>query len=433
MGLLDWLSDGLGGFGSDGATGTQLPPGVVGAPPPVQMTGTDAPNLADPATQAMGGGQGAPPLAPPNPNIEAMPGGQGGMMPPLNPATEAMPGGQGGPPGLGQPVPLPAPRPPGADNGALPPNAAPAIGGPDTAAALESYNKAGGRGLMPTDNGGAGTSKGILESAMGLSPERAQRMRGSLAAGLKAAGENAHKPGLAALAGSAGSAMEGGQKRDDKQYDQKISALSSAIKAKSAGDEAGYKTNYLKYLNEKLAADTDKASGGGKAGKSGAWQKPDSQKFIDASNAMNKDRDIIASQKVLEAALKNGDPKAIAKAQADHAAITAQKKGEYLTGVGLDPKQIEFNMKNPPGTPTNPHKVTSQQDFNTYVKPGQAYINPKDGKTYIRKEGGDDKGGGEAAPAASKPGPVDPMRPERGTSGNPPMPTSPGSSSDDED
>lgn len=274
----------------------------------------------------------------------------------------------------------------------------------------------GGEQLAPQGSGGTmdqALSQGILGRALGLSPETSKRFGSSLAAGLKSVGENYKKPGLAAMAGSAGSAMEGGNKRDDTAYDQKLKSLQQAVAARAKDDEAGYKTSYIKYLNNKQRSEEAAAASGG--GKSGAWNKPDSQKFIDAMNAMSGDRRIVASQKELEQAIKDGDQKRIAQLRGVHDKLTDQVRLEYLTGVGLDPKQIETNMKNPPGSQQNPFKINSRQDFDRYVKPGQMYINPKDGKVYIRNgEGGVPvDGASSATPSVSAP--MNPMNPGAGT------------------
>ena len=232
--------------------------------------------------------------------------------------------------------------------------------------------------------------KASLAQALGISPERESRLRSSLAAGLKSVGENYKKPGLAAFAGSAGSAMEGEQKREDTTYDQKIKALQQAVTAKAKNDDKSYKDNYLKYLNRE------------DRGKSGAWNKPDSQRFIDAMNALSSDRDIVAAQKTLDQALKDGDPKKVAAAQAAHQKLTQEKQAFYLSGVNLNPKQIALNMKIAPGTPPkmgpdgkmipdsgNPHTVRSMEEFNQYVKPGEAYIDPRSGRILIRRKDGE--------------------------------------------
>lgn len=360
MGLLDWLTSSI---GSDLSPIT--PPSVErpGMPPPLPPGGNTI--TATPLRQP-------PPGSPELGNMDPM--AAGGTSP--TDTMDPMGAGYGPPPTPAPPVPLPQPRPPGApapnanpDPAALPPNARPlSLASPPQMSP----------GLGQPQGGG------ILAQALGISPERESRLRSSLAAGLKSVGENYKKPGLAAFAGSAGSAMEGEQKREDTTYDQKIKALQQAVAAKAKNDDKSYKDNYLKYLNRE------------DRGKSGAWNKPDSQRFIDAMNALSSDRDIVAAQKTLDQALKDGDPKKVAAAQAAHQKLTQEKQAFYLSGVNLDPKQIEFNIKTPPGTPPtigadgkmaggNPHKIMSEADFDRYVKPGQAYINPRDGKVYIRK------------------------------------------------
>jgi hypothetical protein len=249
-----------------------------------------------------------------------------------------------------------------------------------------------------------------LGRALGITPDmagqRGKEMFAGLAKGLKSVGDNWNKPALAAFASSAGAAMEGNTERSDKTYDQKIKALQQAVAAQSAGDKAEYNKQYAAYLGAKLKNDTDNMA---KGGKSGAWNKPDSQKFIDAQHALANDPEIKASQKLLEQSAKTGTPDEIAAAQAKHTALIQQKQGMYLAGVGLSPQAVADMAKNPPGTQGNPVKgITSQQDFDAYVKPGQAYVNPRDGKVYIRK-GGDTKGDAEsAAPAGPTSAPAAP-------------------------
>jgi hypothetical protein len=76
--------------------------------------------------------------------------------------------------------------------------------------------------------------------------------------------------------------------------------------------------------------------------------------------------------------------------------------------VGLNPAQIQANIQNPPGTMQNPHVIVgdenaAREQFDTYVKPGQAYRNPRDGKIYIRKVGDhmDDDAPDTAVPASA--------------------------------
>jgi hypothetical protein len=246
---------------------------------------------------------------------------------------------------------------------------------------------------------------GLLGRAFGLDANRERSVKGALGAGLKSVGENWNKPGLAAFAGSAGAGIEGGQTATDKGYDQRIKALTLAVSAQSAGDKAAYNKNYAAYLSGKLKNDSEKAT---PDAKKGAWNKPDSQKFIDAQIALARDPEIHASQKMLEGLQKSSDPgdPNLQKAVAAHTALIAQKQKMYLSGVGLNPDQVAKNMANPPGTPQNPHVVTSKEDFDTYVKPGQAYKNPADGKIYIRKDPAATPAGGGASSAPEAPGPA---------------------------
>lgn len=402
MGLLDWLTDGI---GSDMGTAkpSALPPSISPGGWDNAMSFSSKP-LLDPEPQGMPQG------------VEAMPGGQGGPAPaPMPQGIEAMPGGPGGPGGPAPSgVPLPKPRPPQAPQ--LPPTDVSAASRPPPGPPMSLTPPGGGEQLAPQGSGGTmdqALSQGILGRALGLSPETSKRFGSSLAAGLKSVGENYKKPGLAAMAGSAGSAMEGGNKRDDTAYDQKLKSLQQAVAARAKDDEAGYKTSYIKYLNNKQRSEEAAAASGG--GKSGAWNKPDSQKFIDAMNAMSGDRRIVASQKELEQAIKDGDQKRIAQLRGVHDKLTDQVRLEYLTGVGLDPKQIEANMKNPPGSQQNPFKINSRQDFDRYVKPGQAYVNPKDGKVYIRNGEGGVPVDGASSATPGVPAPMNPMNPGAGT------------------
>ena len=141
-----------------------------------------------------------------------------------------------------------------------------------------------------------------------------------------------------------------------------------------------------------------------------------------------------ASQKLLEQTAKTGEPADVAKAQAAHSALIQSKEAKYLSGVGLDPQQIAKNMATPPGTPPsknpdgsrspgNPHIIQTQEQFDSYVKPGQAYIvpyGPHKGEVYIRNGGGA-KGGdsGGAAPTSPPAAPGPPPSPMGGDSGAP--------------
>ncbi len=444
-GLLDWLT-GSGGGPGGGTPMSPMPPSLMGLMDPMgNPTGqmepapTPAPAPTGPMPPPMPPGMDAASLVPPpaGPVPISRPDA-----PPMDPMTEGgLPGVQGAGPAPAPPLPMPRPD---AANGPLPPGTPPppvSLSPTDASAAMRSYTAAGGgrdvSGTLAPESGGP-QAQGMIARALGLSPEVENRAKRGLAAGLKAAGNSSGKSPFQALTSGAGAAMEGENTSDDNEYNKKLKYLTAAVADKAAGNKEGYNNNYLKYLNAKLKSDQDKASGG--SGKSGAWNKPDSQKFLDAQRAVSQDPDIKASQKVLESVLKTGSQADVAKAQADHAKLVADKQGQYVTAVGLDPAKIAFNQKTPPGTPPtkgpdgktiggNPHIVTSKADFDTYVKPGQAYINPKDNKVYIRK-GGDNKSGADS-PAAAPATPATPPLPP----GLPPMmpgQSLPTSSDDDE-
>jgi hypothetical protein len=395
-GLLDWLTDGIGSqMGSSSA-------------PMVNATN----NYASPGSAPLSPDElpsGAPP-APPTPAVPAAPS------PPVNPATTDLSGGmQGG--GPAPAVPLPQPRP-AAANGpppgvALPPAAAPAAGAPMqiTPPAPNPDSSPAAPPVTPYRLG----DQTALGRALGINPNdpNNNNFRSAMAGlgeGLTAAGNSKGKSAGQAFASGAGGAITGASKQDNTAYDQRLKSLTLAVQAQSANDKAAYNKNYAEYLKGKLASDDAKAAGG----KSGSWNKPDSQKFIDAQNAMAKDPDIRASQKILEAVVAGGNgplnqPR-IDAAQAAHTALVQQKQKMYLAGVGLNPAQIQANIQNPPGTTQNPHIIVgdekaAREQFDTYVKPGQAYKNPRDGKIYIRKVGDhmDDDAPDQQASAASSP------------------------------
>lgn len=387
MGLLDWLTDGIGSSMGQDATGTggmlpqttpDMPPPPPGGAPPPMMPQAPPPPPTPPLDFQRP--EFKPPSGPGDPMTSDIGAGmQPGTMPPP-------------PPG----VPLPAPRPqmpasPPPPTGAMPPP--PPTGAVPGQPLSLAPGSPGASAPAPMDG------QNPLQRSMGggMDPNKMRGLLGAVAGGFKAAGNSAGKSPGQAFASGVGEGLEGGQKASDTGYDQRLKSLQLAVQAQKAGDTAAYNKNYAEYLKGKLESDTAKATPGAKS----AWNKPDSQKFIDAQNALSKDPEVHASAKLLEQLSKSADEATIAKATATHNALIQQKQGMYLTGVGLNAQQIQQNMKTPPGSPENPHQVMSKQDFETYVKPGQAYKNPSDGKVYIRKGGG--KGGDKEAPAAAAP------------------------------
>lgn len=373
MGLLDWLTEGLGsgaGLGNDSMNAGMQPPMP---PPPLPMGG-------DP--MAAGG------ITPNGPGLPPPPDPTGGVAPP--------------------PIPLPTARPPEApqlaDAGAgVPPPVPPAGAGmPPAPPSLP------GAPMSLAPPGGAAENPMLRSLGGPATPEMAARanatrgMIGGIGAALTAAGNSAGKSPGQAFFGGAGAGMEGGQKATDKGYDQRLKSLQLAVAAQAQGDKAGYNKNYADYLSAKLKSDTDKVAGG----KSNAWNKPDSQKFIDAQRSVSQDPQVDAANKML--VKMDPSDKAFPAAKAEFDALVAKKQQQTYAVMQLSPQTIAAMNGNPPGTPQNPHVVMNKQDFETYVKPGQAYKNPADGKIYVRKGTGQGKDAEAPAEQAAPSAPVAP-------------------------
>jgi len=386
-GLLDWLTEGLSGGGMGGETGmgasgmdAMTPPPT----PPVPMGMKDSPLMAPAPPPGMPPVQGLDNAGPSQP--------QGfGDAPPL-------------PPGAGAPPPpIPTPRPPDLGPGGQPPMPP---SGPMTPGEgqniVNSYEKAGGTAFAPPDD-----KNPLLRSLGspagpggpgGMDQNKMRGVMGAIGAGLTAAGNSAGKSPFQALTSGAGAGLEGGQKGQDKGYDQRIKSLQLAVSATAQGDKAAANKNYAEYLSAKLKHDTDKMSGGGK---NGAWNKPDSQKYIDAQRSVSQDPQVDAANKML-VKMDPSDP-GFPKAKAEFDALVEKKQQQTYAVMQLSPQTIAAMNGNPPGTPKNPHVIMNKQDFDTYVKPGQAYKNPADGKIYVRKGTGQGKDTEAPAEQASSP------------------------------
>lgn len=446
MGLLDWLTSDLGGLGgggmppglSDGGMapqgpGDMMPPSMP--MPPVQQIGedTNVPNFnmgQMPIRPPEAEGMPAPPALgsmQPNPMSDGLslpPGlGKPGMPMGTDPMTAGgpMPNGPGLPP-----PPLPQPRPvQAAGPAALPPNAAPTGGagmppGPpmDIAGAVDSYRKAGGNFAPPGGEGGS-TGRTILGRALGLDANRESQISGSLAAGLKAAGDNAHKPGLAAFAGSMGAGLEGGKKADDKTTEQQDKYLQRAIAAKREGNQAEYQKNYLRYQIEatkaKLEATKEKA-----AGKDSVMNSPE-QLYLRAIGATNQDGGLkILANKVREAQKLGPDSKEAKAAQAEYDTAFAKVRDQHLGTLGVDPSKIKGLESKPGFSDKTPFKdfpkdpAAAQKAFDALPE-GAYFINPKDGRLLTKKSAGGQQGAAPGQPqqtsALSPPMPPMPMDP----------------------
>ncbi len=346
MGLLDWLTD-LGGSGA----GTDFPTGnpVSGAPTMPQPTQPVQPPAPTPAP--------APAPAPMPQPTQPMPpaqqtGADGVPMPQPRPAMAPLPS-----PTTIAPAPQPGPMQPQ-------PTTSPAAPGMPTSA--------------PTN---PGQGRGFLGQAFGLPSSDEKNMLGSLGAGLSSVGQNWNKPGLAAFAGSAGAAIEGGTKAEEKRVDEMLKLISEKRKA---GDESSATSlAQVKLETAKLQLQNLKAGNG----KGTAWNKPPQQLYQDAMRLAQNDPDVKAGEKKLEQIIKDGNPAEVAKAQAEQAALVAAARDKHLVGVGLSPQSAAAIEKTPGLTQANPHPQNSYtpQNFESVVKPGQFYIDEK-GQTRVRRQ-----------------------------------------------
>ncbi|MET4187626.1 hypothetical protein ABIB86_000425 [Bradyrhizobium sp. JR1.7] len=426
MGLLDWITDGGGSLFSGDASTPPMPPNIgSGASPddlnggvsamqpgsrppmpPMQQTGADAAPLPPPPGQGMPqvnqmgdptgapniGSPGAPPPPPlPDPSTQPDPtAGQGQARMPPPPMPQARPAGAT-PPAPGAIPPPPPEQPPGP-----PMNIAPTQGAMPPPPAQS--------GFAPPDMQGR---KGIL-GAFGVDDQSANRMRGALGAGLKAAGNSAGKSPMQALASGAGEGLEGGDKSSDKNNDTTLKYLSAAINAQKAGDTATYNMNYTKYLAAKLKQDTDKVASSGK-------NDPNSL-YLAAGRLTNSDPSLKGYNDAIRAARANGDTAGLAKAQAD----LDKAKGDIMNGhlgrLGLSPQQAQQAAQQPGMTVGNAIDAgkmgITSKNIAEKLQPGQYYRNPKDGQIY-QFNGGPAKGSTPDKP--TDPEPRDPNKPERGT------------------
>lgn len=421
MGFLDWLTEGIGsdmgggtptqpGPGSQmggmdpmgNPTGQSMPlptpaPAPTQAMPPPQQLGTDAPSL-DPMVNDIGGGMqgGSPPP------------------PPINPATSDIAGGmQGGSPPL-PPVPMPAPRPPGANApppmpppgaappGPLPPGPPQPLSPQDAGGIAQSYQNAGGNLAPPAAPAAPAGASGFIGRALGLDANREASLRGSLGAGLKAAGENANKPGLAALAGSAGSAIEGGKAANDKGIDQQSKYLNDAIKAQQAGD-----TGKLNVARTRLALAQAKAAETGKDTKASVMNSPE-QLYLRGLGAVNQSQQVKASAAQLKQLQAQNDPdspvvKAAIKAHND---LIENTKKQVFATLGVSEKDATEMGKKPGFSSDNPVPSAglTKEKFDA-LPPGAYFINPKDNRLLIKQP----PTGASPTPQAQSPTPASPV------------------------
>lgn len=450
MGLLDWLNDAIGSSsppeGAIVSGGNPMQPGMppmdwnpgagqfqqrrhvpprpTAPMPPVQMTGMDVPLPpgGDPMTADMMPGQYPRAGDPMTADAAAAPGRQpyppagdpmtAGGLPPLPPTGDPMTAGGVMPGGPGLP-----PMPPGGKrvpvyggNPGQPPGQPMSLA-PD---AIDSYRRAGGT-MMDTgrpDIGGA-QARTIIGRALGLDPNREATLASSLGAGLKSVGDNYTKPGLAALSGSAGSAMQGGEGREDKITDQQGRVIDRVTRAKAEDRLArsGTITDELNRARTNLATEQTKmARAGGKDSVMNSQQ----QLYLRAMGLVNNDPEVKLAKSAYDQAIKVGDansPEVKAAKKAHEDLVAAKTKG-HLGALGVDPKIADKLGKQPGMSQDHPMPTSGMTQQQLDALPPGTWVAGPNGKPLQKKApAAAGAGANQPAPAQSTTPAVQPPLP----------------------
>jgi hypothetical protein len=271
---------------------------------------------------------------------------------------------------------------------------------------------------------------GPLGRVLGLDANRASELGGSLASGLKSVGDNWNKPGLAAFSGSAGSALEGGNKAGEKNIEQQQKYLTQAIAATKAGDEKALSiaSTRLKLAQAKAAEDGDpeksaltvartreatararKLDAEASGSKASVVNSPE-QLYLRAIGATNSDGKLSLLKNAYIQASKDGQQDTPAAKAAKNAYETAydETRDAHLKTLGVDPKiaskigkQAGFSADNP-----IPKEGLTKEKFDQ-LPVGAYFVNPKDGRLLIKQP----PAGANPPPAASSPTPAAPPVP----------------------
>jgi hypothetical protein len=243
-------------------------------------------------------------------------------------------------------------------------------------------------------------NRGIME-ALG-SPEN----MASLASGLKAVGNNWNKPGLAAFAGTAGSAMEGGQKkgeqedqdqmkRNQQQFQQTSTAFNDMLKAQASGNANKINDARANYFNARAQQMVNGGTG------SNAWQNTPYGRAVQVEQQVSK----FGQQR--ETTLReqwkiNGTPKAqqdadLAKLETEKDAMRGKLGQQFglsggqvkaIANTGTEPPTVKgADGKDAPNPNFNPFDVRTMnvEQFRAQVPMG-AYYRDTDGKVYKRTQ-----------------------------------------------
>lgn len=409
MGLLDWLTEGVGSDmgGSSMGSGYKPEPPM----PPVQMTGTDAPPLPDPMKSDIAGGmQGAGPQPYPQGgdpvNDPTLPrggdpmndptyrvGGDPMQAPPYSVGGDPMTAGGAPPNGPGLPpemmlkssvkrISVPTPLMP-QSGGALPPplSLAPANPGP---AAMEGQT--------------------ALGRALGIGPKQGgnimREFGGGLGKGLTAAAAAAHQPGLAAFAAGAGGAMTGSEETRKGINEEQNKYLTRAIAFAQAGNTAAANAA----LTDLRKAQTQQIKDGkdSKSDKASVMNSTE-QLYLRGLGAVNQNPQIKASAAQLKAIQSQfgADSKEAKAAMTAHNSLIEAEKKRVLGNLGINEKDAAKLGEKPGFSDQNPVKsfpkdpAAAQKAYDA-LPDGAFFINPKDGQLRIKQSK-------TAAPAGANP------------------------------
>lgn len=207
--------------------------------------------------------------------------------------------------------------------------------------------------------------------------------RASLAAGLKAAGANAHKGAGAAFLGSAGAALEGGDKSAQTRFDQDFkvrkqafdessTAFRNMITAAQEKNSEGYRQAQIKYLEERA-----KALATGK--QSNAWQNTPYGQMIGIEREAReryKAREVTLRQTAKEQAWPEQ------KLKDELATLDQQREGyaqRLYASKGINPGSVN-QLKTMGQSADNPFAPKNAHELHSMVPEGGWFKDPVSGK-----------------------------------------------------
>lgn len=335
-------------------------PGSAGAP---------GSSYAGPAAPSMAGNTGNPYAGPPSSNLA----------PPLPPPTT-----------INTPTGPVNPSMPG-QAATAPPPPSPSPGAPNAGATWLS-------GIFGADRNPATNPAGAFGANM-ADPRFMRQIGGSLGEGLKAVGSNWNKPGLAAFAGTLGSAIEGGQKGDSEYLKEKEEALDRKTKADALAEKDKSDKARMDYYMARLNA---ASRAGTTAGRTGAWQSSDVGKLHMADDDVEKQ--IRQEQILRKKEYDEADPKTKQDMRNEWDQKRKDLRNEAYKERGIDPNKAD-EIRNRGADSKNPHQPSTWDEFQAVVQPGQWYKNPSDGKIYRRKESAPTPADAPGGIGATTPGP----------------------------